>query len=669
MNILVPDSWLKEHLQTKATPEKIAECLSLCSQSVEKINRAGSDSVYDIEITTNRPDCLSIYGIARELAAILPRFGTRAKLQPIPEFEKNIPRPKKNFRLNVKIASFSLCPRFTALVFDQVKYQPSPKLIQDRLEKSGIRALNNIVDISNYLMLELGQPMHTFDYDKIKKEKMILRQAVDGEKITTLDGQTRFLPDRAIIIEDGEGRIIDLCGIMGGQNSQVDEKTKRVLLFIQTYNPTKIRQTCQKLAFQTEAAQRFEKGIEPEGVIPAMKKAVAMFKNLCQAKVASRLIDIYPQPIKIAPIELTSEKLNQAMGVPVKLIEAQKILTSLGFKTKMNSQKTKLIAAPPHWRQVDMVITEDLIEEVARIYGYHNLPSILPKGQLPQVKTDIRFTWETKIKQALKFWGFVETASYSMTNSEILIENGFDPQKCLKISNPLNKDLVYMRPSLIPSLLEVVNNNPDKEELKIFELSNIYLNQGCHQLPWENLRLAGLIKGGNFFQAKGIVEAVCSELTIKELNFQPAKPAVKIFHPFRSAEIQLKEQILGFIGETVDKKAVIFDLDFDLLAQNVKETKKYIPLRKYPAVIEDLSFIVPPESLTGEIIQLIKSVSLMIQSVKLIDTYQNTRTFKINYQNPKKNLSSKEVEKIREKIIKKIKEKFNANLKESLTLS
>ena len=331
MNIIIPDSWLKEHLKTKVTPKKIGEYLSLCSQSVEKITKVDHDWLYDIEITTNRPDCFSVYGIARELAVILPRFGIPAKLSQLSII--NYPLSiSKGLPLEVKITKPSLCPRFTALIFDNVVIKPSPKIVQERLEKSGIRAINNVVDISNYLMLALGQPMHTFDYDKIKGHKMILRESAGGEKITTLDGQIRPLPDGTIIIEDGEGRIIDLCGIMGGENSQVDKKTKKVLLFVQTYDPLKIRQTCQKLAFRTEAASRFEKGVDPEGVMTAMNKAIQMFEENCGAKIASNLIDIYPDPPKQKTIKLDLKLVDKVMGISIPQKEIVSILESLGFK-------------------------------------------------------------------------------------------------------------------------------------------------------------------------------------------------------------------------------------------------------------------------------------------------------------------------------------------------
>lgn len=671
MNILVPDSWLRELLNTKASVKQISRYLSLCSQSVEKITKIGDDYVYEIEITTNRPDCLSVYGIARELAAILPRFGIKAYLKKL--VLKDIPKPAKKLPLEVKISKNHLCPRFTALIFDNIEIKPSSKIVRERLEKSGIRSLNNVVDISNYLMLELGQPMHTFDYDKIKKAEMTLREAKAGEKIVTLDGQTRLLPKEAIVIEDGKGRIIDLCGIMGGKNSEVDQNTKRVLLFVQTYNPAKIRQTCQTLSFRTEAAQRFEKGVNPEGVIPAMKKAVGMFAKLAGAKVTSQLIDIYPNPPKAKKITLSQEKLNQVMGIEISLTEAKKILESLGFTSNLKPQASNLIVTVPHWRQEDISIAEDLIEEVARIYGYHNLPSVLPKGEIPQSTEVTSFYWEERIKKALKFWGFTETVNYSMVSAELLKKTGFEPQKCLKIANPLSEELVFMRSSLIPSLLEVVAKNP-QDETKIFELANVYLFQGNNRLPKEKLRLAVTITKEKFYQVKGIVEAILEELGIKNFTFVPGKVVNdKLLHPLRAAQIMIKNKPIGSIAEinpsilaklNIKERITIFDLDFSYLVKEATKLKKYQPLPKYPAIIEDLAFVIPEKTLVGELIQLIKSNSSIIQSVKLLDSYRNTRTFRITYQSPKKTLTDKEVEKIRKKIVNKIEKRFKAKLKQ-----
>jgi len=673
MNILVPDSWLREYLKTKASSKQIARGLTLCSQSVEKISKVKDDSIYNIEITTNRPDCLSIYGIARELNAILPQHKIKASLKEIPEEKREIPQVKKSLPLKVEIAKQSLCLRFTALIFDRITIKPSPKIVQERLEKAGVRALNNVVDISNYLMLELGQPMHTFDYDKIKEAKMILREAKEREKIVTLDGKTRKLPQGAIIIEDGQGRIIDLCGIMGGANSEVDQNTKRVLLFVQTYDPMKIRQTCQTLAFRTEAAARFEKGVDSGGVILAMKKAITMFEKNCGARVANNLTDTYPFPQKEKKVTLTQKKLNYLVGIEIKLDEVRKILENLGFKTKLENKKIEAIV--PHWRYEDINLPEDLIEEIARVYGYYQLPSNLPQGKIPQQTQDPQFEWENQIKHALKNWGLTEVMSYSMVSQTQLEKTEIEPKGCIKISNPLTEDLVYMRPSLIPSLLTIVKEN-NQEKITIFELANVYPYQGKNELPDEMPMFTGLLTGNKFYQAKGLVEAILITIGISDYQFEPYQLKQtfygKAFHPARTAEIMVKNDSLGVIGEIsphvlarfgIKGRIAVFDLDFRELVKHASRAKKYSPISKYPAIVEDLTFVVPTQTLVGEMMKEIIKLNKLIIKVELHDYYRNTRTFRITYQSSKKTLTDKEVEKIRKRIIKRVKMKFGANLK------
>ena len=673
MNIIILDSWLKEHLKTKASVKQIGEYLSLCSQSVEKIEKTDNDWLYDIEITTNRPDCLSVYGLARELAVILPRFNLPAKLLPL-ETKHELNKSEEELPLEVKITKPSLCPRFTALIFDKVVIKPSPKIVQERLEKSGIRAINNVVDISNYLMLELGSPMHTFDYDKIKNHKMILRESAGGEKITTLDGQVRPLPDGTMIIEDGEGRIIDLCGIMGGDNSQVDEKTKRVLLFVQTYDPVKIRQTCQKLAFRTDAASRFEKGVDPEGVMVAIKRAVEMFVENCEAKIASNLIDIYPHPPKTKTVDLKFNYLQQIMGVEIPQKEVLGILEPLGFKI-IASSKEAIHCSIPHWRDSDINLPEDLIEEIARIYGYHHLPSNLLPNLVTEEEKDNLFEWINLAKEALKFWGFTEIVNYSMVSEQLLKNWEIQPVDCLKIANPLSDEWVYLRTSLVPSLLEVVNKNK-KAKSKIFEMGNIYLPQSKDQLPEENLMLSGLLVDENFAHLKGFVESLLEEMGLVDYKINPYELQKtfygKIFHDHRRAEVTLGKTSLGIFGEIkksilerlgIKQRILVFDLDFNELVKYANHHKRYLPIPKYPPIIEDLSFVVPGKTYVGKIMEMIKTVNPIIKSVDLIDSYEQTRTFRITYQDLNKTLTNKEVEKIREKIIKDLKDKLKVQLK------
>jgi len=676
MNILIPYSWLKEFLETEAKPEEVAKYLSLCSQSVEKITPTlDGDYIYEIEITTNRADCLSVYGIARELGAILPRFGIKTKFRKLTDCGLRITDYEKNLPLDVKITKSSLCPRFTALIFDDIKIAPSPKIVQERLKKVGIRALNNVVDISNYLMIELGQPMHTFDYDKIKEAKMILREAKEGEKIVTLDGQTRILPQGAIVIEDGEGRIIDLCGIMGGENSAVDENTKRVLLFVQTYDPATIRRTCQLLSFRTEAAQRFEKGVDPEGVILAMNKAVEMFKQNCQAKVASELIDIYPNPPKPKKVKLDLELVKKVIGIEIPQKDIINILQSLGFQI-LNFKFSILSCVVPHWRYDDINIPEDLVEEIARIYGYHQLPSILPQGEIPLRPRNPLLEKEEQIKDILKFWGFTEAPNYSMTSEKTLKNLEINPEDCVKIANPLTEDLVYLRPSLIPSLLEVINKNSTYSQVKVFELANVYFPKKQNELPEEISTLTVAVNNDNFFYLKGVLEGILKELGVEIFEFRPYpfKKTFygKIFHPLKTAEIIVKNKPVGILGEInpsilnrfeINQKVTIFEINLWQTVKFATGIKKYTPIPKYPPIIEDLAFIFPPKVEVEKVIQLIKQTSPIIWNVELIDFYKNTRTFRITYQSYEKNLSDEEVRKIREKIIKNLQQNYGVKLK------
>ncbi|MGI5826123.1 MAG: phenylalanine--tRNA ligase subunit beta [Patescibacteria group bacterium] len=664
MDIKIIDSWLREFVKTPAKPEEIARNLSLTSQSVERINKVEKDFVYDIEVTSNRPDVFSTYGIARELSAVLPRFGIEAELLPIPEVDQKIPEIKDGLPLEVKIAQSSLVPRFTALIFDNVTIKPSPEFVQKRLEISGIRALNNVIDISNYLMLELGQPMHTFDYDKILGAKMIVRQSKEGEEIVTLDGQLRKLPPGTIIIEDGEQRIIDLCGIMGGKISEVDENTKRVLLFVQTYDPISIRRSCQGLSFRTEAASRFEKGIDPEGVLIAMKRAIGLFRDWTEGQVASQLFDIYPNPPEKREITLEKKRLDRLMGIEIEFTKAKEILENLGFKTRLNQQAENLVAEVPHWRLGDVEIPEDLIEEIARLYGYFNLPNNLPPISFPQTSDPI-LQLENEIKTALKFWGYTETPTYSMTSAQTLTKAAIDSKNLLKLANPLSEDLLYLRTTLLPSLLEVVLKNINFSEIKIFEISNVYPPQGVNNLPAEKSKLAGLISPGDFRDSKGVIEAIFEELGIENVRYEMIEDQSEVFSQASTA-IFVGQKKVGQAGEVseellvrfgINRKVAFFDLDLSELLPFTNKLKKYIPISKYPAIIEDLAFVVPEKITVAEVIKTIETQSPLIKKVELVDMYQTTRTFRITYQSYEGNLTDKDIEPIREKIIKDLKQK------------
>src|SRR3989344_508321 len=334
MNTLIPDSWLKEYLKTQAKPSQIAKFLSLCGPSVEKVIKENGDFVYNIEVTTNRVDSIGVYGIARELAAILPQFGISAHFVEL-KINKDAIFSKKVKYLDALVDQ-DLCPRFAACLIKNVKIKPSSATIQKRIKLVGLRPINNVVDISNYIMHELGQPVHTFDYDKISSHKMILRKSKKGEKITTLDSKMHTLGGGDIVIEDGAGRLIDLAGIMGGQNSAVSDKTKNVLLFVQTYNPVNIRKTFTSLSQTTEAAILFEKGLDPELVRLGTLRGIDLMEELTEGTAEKEVLDLYPEPYKPKTLRITVSFIEKKLGISLKQNQVVKILETLGFGIRVN---------------------------------------------------------------------------------------------------------------------------------------------------------------------------------------------------------------------------------------------------------------------------------------------------------------------------------------------
>lgn len=654
MDLLILHSWLKDYLKTSALPEKIAEYLSLCGPSFERINQIGKEKVYSVEVTTNQPDSASVYGIAREAAAILPRFGIKASLLPIKVSAKQT--LVKTVPWLHTIIDHNLCSRFTTVLIKNVKIGASPKKIQERLKLCGARPINNIVDISNYLMLELGQPLHTFDYDKIKGARMILRESKKGEKIVTLDNKEHTLAGGDIVIEDEEGRLIDLAGIMGGLNSAVDNTTKNVLAFVQTYNPINIRKTSMSLAQRTDAASLFEKGLDPEQVEITIRRAIDLFVQSCGGKPAKEILDLYQNPYKPKIVSASHEFINQRLGIQLEKKDIKDILNSLGFKTVLQVETLQIEV--PSWRANDINTPEDIVEEVARLYGYHNLPSTLMTGSIPDPLPNAPFVFETKVKSILKGYGGVETYTYSMTsleNADLIKKTSW----ILKLKNPLGEEGEYMRLSLAPSLVQVVKLNPqDNEPLHLFEVANVYPPVRV-DLPEEKMMLAGVFARTDYRVAKGVIESLLEELGIE---MQWKTEDFTGFVPHTPVSLKSGKENIGRFGK-LESGEYYYEFDMTQLQQVAQPIKPFKGMPKYPPQVEDLTFDLPERTLIGEVAENIKKADQQIVEVALVNIYQNSRTFRVYYQNPNKTLSDKEVAEIRKKIIRKIKEKFAGILK------
>lgn len=652
MDIKILDSHLREYLQTKASPFDIAKAVSLSSASIERVDKLNKDFVYSVEITTNRPDMVSVYGLAREAAAVLPLFGFDASLKKL-----QLPHVSCETKESVAITVVNdetLVKRIMGVVLE-VKKGESPLYIRERLEAAGIRSLTNLVDITNYVMLEIGHPTHAFDYDRLTTKKLVIRPSKKGEKIVTLDKKEHLLAGGDIVADDGTGQIVDLLGIMGTQNSVVTNETKRILFFLDNNDPWRIRKTSMGLAIRTEAAALNEKGVDPELAETALLRGIQLYKEIAHAKVVSDLIDIYPdKPIK-RTVEVTIEHIQKIIGVAITKQQAVKILTDLGFGVTENTGTLKVTV--PSWREGDISIPEDIIEEVARLYGYHNIPVSLPPFTWHAFYNQEKdpFYWEKTIKDALQLWGFTEVYTYSLV-SEILLEGPLS--KAITLANPLDSEHVHMRTTLTPSLLTVIADNKAREDVAIFELANVYKKNTTEKLPLEERTLGFAIKGklGKFAHAKGIVEQIFAIMGIRNALFTDSELGGI------GASIVINKDFIGTI-EVMDDTLVTAELQFEKLLNFANLKKTYKGLSKYPPITEDITFVLPEDVKTGDIIAEIKEQSKLVVAVSLLDIFENSRTFHMVYQDTEKNLTIGEVGEIRKKIISDIEKKFKGKIK------
>jgi len=647
MNIQILDSALRRHIKTTATPKEISRLLSLSSVSVERLEKIGDDYLYDIEVTTNRVDLMSVIGIARELSAVLQQNGFNGEFKDV---NSKITASDKNELLNIQIDK-SLVNRVTAAILD-VNVSDSPEFVKKSLENSGIRTLNNLIDITNFIMREVGHPAHVFDYDKLGK-KITIRESIKGETITTLDGKTHILKGGDIVADDENGRIIDLLGIMGLENSVVTDNTKRIVLFFDNNNPKKIRKTSMGLGIRTEAAVLNEKDVDPELIAPTLILGIELYEKYAEGKLVGNIIDIYPNKVAAKTISVRKKRISSLIGVYISDKTVKEILTKLSFK--VTEEKDTFKVTPPSFRASDVTIEEDVIEEVARIYGYDKIPNSIPPidHKRPKNIENSTFYWENRIKNAMKYWGFNEVYTYSMVSEE-LYEGPTD--SAVKISNPLSQDHVYMRATLVPSLLEVIQNNYE-EEISIFEIANVYIKQ-TSTLPHEKLHLAGVIKKGGkdtFFHAKGILESLFDDLGATDYDFRKRQEGGA------GADVFIKNKQIGNI-ELLEENIVNFEIEFLDLIKSATNKKVFKKLNEYPPIIEDIRIEVKKDTPYKKIIEIILSVNPVIENATLLDEYEDKKTFRITYRDKNKSLSNEEVTPIREKLIETLKTKIHAKI-------
>ena len=685
-------NWLQSFFKSKLpSPEKLADLLSRHFAEVEELRKENKDFLLDIDVRPNRaPDCFSHLGIARECAALTklkiknalvrPADGSRKKLKIIEDKKLKA----KDF-VSVEVRPQQSCPRYTARVICDVKVGPSPKWIRDRLIVCGLRPINNIVDIANYVMLETGQPLHAFDLEKIENRKIIVRFAKKGEKILTLDEEKYDLDEDILIIAD-EKSPLAIAGIKGGKKAEIDKKTKTVVLESANFNPKVIRRGSRKIDLKTDASWRFEHGIDPNLTEIAINRAAGLIQDISGGKITQGLVDFYPKKVLPKKIKLDLDYVEGLLGVKIPQKEIIKILKSLNFKIiqHLKSNIQHLIVEVPTFR-LDINIPEDLIEEIGRIYGYQKIPSTFPMSILIPPKRNLEIFWEDMAKNILKEAGFSEVYNYSFISEKDISIYQLNQHKSavIEVENPTSADFQYLRPSLIPNLLKNIQKNQKFfKEMRIFELGKVFK---IANLKFQNANflekrmLTALLTGEAFYQAKGVVDSLLNKMGISNIWFAEYQPTpedskISIWQPRKCAEIKIDGEEIGFLGEISPKileilkiggKVVVFDLDFEKLQKISSEEHEYQPISKYPAAIRDLAILVPQKVRVAEVLNRIYDAGgNLIRDVDLFDIYEGEElpekkknlAFHIIYQSADRTLSSKEIDEIQQKIIKAFQE-------------
>ena len=593
----------------------------------------GLDEVtVEFEITPNRPDCLSILGLARETAAsynlplTLPQPAVKETTGDIAD------------HLAIEISDPDLCFRYTAGMARDIKIEPSPQWMRDRLRAAGIRPINNIVDITNYVMLEYGQPMHAFDYGCIEGSKIIVRRSVPGEQTVTLDGQTRSLADNTLLITD-PSKAIGIAGVMGGENSEITESTHMIVFESATFSGPGVRAASRKIGMRTEASGRFEKGLDAENTLPALMRALELVELLGAGQVLGGIIDVYPNPKQARTVELDSAFINRLLGIELSSDEMVTLLRPLGFSVEGNT------ITIPSWRD-DAEGVADLAEEVARMYGFERIPATLFETRALKGGLSERQQFEKNLMASAMGCGFFESRSVSFMSAADLdktnVPNSDPLRTAVRILNPLGEEQSLMRTTLLPALLEAASRNLSHRVagMRLFEMAMTYhpiLKEGAADatvLPRENKQLCMAAYGDDFYGLKGAVEAVLTENGIAGFAFRPCSDNLS-YHPGRTAVVCHGEAVLGVVGEVhplvlegygIDTPVYAAQLDVDAVWPLKRGHTLYTPLPRYPAVTRDLAVVCDAGLYAYELEQAIReSAGPMLTGLEVFDVYTGTQ--------------------------------------------
>lgn len=647
----LPVEWLNEFVEYGCSVDDLAMALTMAGLEVEEIITyspeqlahlgggldAPAGPVFDIKITPNRGDCLSVTGISREIAAVLDKsFKTQEPTA------AGSPPPTSS-AIEVSITAPDLCRRYSAGIVRNVKIKESPSWLKNRLLMAGMRPINNVVDITNYVMLEYGQPLHAFDYTLIKGAEIIVRRANPGEVMATIDGEERKLAEDMLVIADKE-RAVAVAGVMGGMDTEVSESARTILIESASFDPVSIRRTSKKLSLSTESSYRFERGVDPAVTVAALKRAAELMRDLADGEIAEGIVDAYPTEIKPLSLTLRSERVNKLLGSSIETGEMARLLQLLGIEinTSGDTLSDTFQATVPTFRS-DITEEIDLVEEIARLHGFDKIKTTLPSSPSQGRQADVS-VFEDSLKQLLMRCGAQEVMTHSIVDTSLVERTGFDG-RVVAIRNPLREDLSRLRVMLIPNLLEVFARNAafGARDLAIFEIGRIYQYDENRSITQER-SVAGAMIGtqwasawnidkstlnADFYLCKGVVESLLSSLGISGCEFTPAKSP--LLHPTRSAVVTNSGVNIGIVGEVAPAlresfdlrgRPYVFELNFEALRSLAAKTKIYRPVARYPAIYRDLSIVLDDGVPFTRVRQVIlETGGELIESIDLREVY------------------------------------------------
>jgi len=646
------------------------------------------DAILELELTPNRADCLSMVGVAREVAAVL---GTALHL---PEIAVREIAESINGKVSVTIEEPELCGRYVGRLVRKVRIGPSPVWMQRRLQAAGIRPISNIVDVTNYVLMELGQPLHAFDYDKLQDQAIIVRRGRPGEKMYSLDDVERELNPEMLVIGDA-GRAVAIAGVMGGLDTEITEGTTSVLIESAWFNPASIHRTSKKLGLRSESSARFEKGIDINGCLLAATRACQLIDEMGAGETVRGAVDNFPRPQDNPVIRLRPERVSLIMGVEVPGDMIKEIMERLGFRAAPEG-KDLLVEVPT--RRGDIALEIDLIEEVARLFGYNNIPTTLPEGANTEARRTREQVITDQVAGVMVECGLMEIITLSFMNPRVfemlsLAEN--DPlRNAVTIDNPLSEEQRYLRTTMIPGMLDIMSRNTARKnaDLAFFEIGRIFSPVDGQKLPRETAALAagvmGRTRGGwntepvpmDFYYLKGVMETLMEALNIRKYSIIPemGNPA---FHPGRTAILETAGERIGIIGEIhpgvlekyrLNERACIMQVSIEGLIRASGGVRRYSPLPRYPAVDRDMAIVVGRDVPAVEINRVIrKTGGELLQDISLFDVYQGEQikegyksmAFSLRFQASDRTLTDEEVNGIHEKIQQALKDRFEAELR------